>query len=229
MYRKPIIIVGTGHIADIVHYYLIKSCTPVEAFAVSEKYIETESYRGVPVVPFETVEKRFSPSDFSMFVAIGYKQLNHLRAKFFYAAKEKGYSLISYVDPKANVSPSVTIGDNVFIFEGNNIQFNASIGDNTILWSGNHVGHETRIGKHVYIASHVVVSGFCDIGDYCFMGVNSAVADEVTIGANCLIAMGANVVHDMPPEKVCAPPRSSFIEYDKLSVDARSMFDPRCI
>ena len=227
MTRKPVIIVGTGNIADIVHYYLVTSWTRVEAFSVSEDCMTEDHYKGLPIVPFENIEKKFSPSEYNMFIAIGYKGLNHLRAKFYYAAKEKGYNLISYVSPKATLDPSVEVGDNVFIFEGNNIQYNASIGDNTILWAGNHIGHETKIGNHVYIASHVVVSGFCNIGDYCFMGVNAAVADEITIGDNCLIAMGANLTHDLAPSKICVPPKSSFIDYDKLSESAREMFKPR--
>ena len=107
-----------------------------------------------------------------MFVAVSYTHLNRVRTKLYEQAKNKGYSLASYVSSKAFVWRNVEIGENCFIMENNVLQSNVKIGNNVTLWSGNHVGHRTVIRNNCFLSSHVTISGFCDIGENCFLGVN---------------------------------------------------------
>src|SRR5262249_30992598 len=143
-------------------------------------------------------ESRFPTAEHDLFVALGYGQMNRLRARLYAAAKAKGYALASYISPRAQVWPNATIGENAFIFEGNVIQPFVTIGDDVTLWSGNHIGHHAKIGSHVFIASHVVVSGFVEIGDYSFCGVNSTFADNVKVGRDCLVGAGAVILKNAP-------------------------------
>lgn len=189
-----IVIVGDGEFAEIAYeYFTHDSSYEVVAFAVERAFLKRDSLFDLPVVPFEDVESRFSPREHGVFVAITYTQLNRVRTRLCHAARQKGYTLVSYVSSRAFVWRNAVIGENCFIFENNVIQYHVSIGDNVILWSGNHVGHRSVVRNNCFISSHVVISGYCEIGENCFLGVNSSVGDHVKVARDCLIGAGAVV------------------------------------
>lgn len=226
MRYKPLIIFGTGNVADIIGAYFERYRGNVIAYTVGRDHMTSEYFRGYKVIPFEKIEKKYPPENYDMFIAVGYNKLNHTRAKFYNEAKDKGYNLVNYIDEKAHVDPTVIIGDNVFIFEFNNVQYNAKLGNNIILWSSNHIGHETIIRDHVYIASHIVISGFCDIGKYSFIGVNATFADEVKLGKNCLVGAGAYVNRNTKEAQIFAPPKARILTFDALSPKAQNIWRP---
>ena len=194
---KKLIIFGTGDIAQLAHYYFSQDVNyEVVAFTVDREYISNNSFCNLPVVPFNEVEKHFSPGEHDMFVALSYSKLNRIRAEKFNAAKSKGYKLISYVSPKATVFDNVRIGKNCFILEDSTIQPFVSIGDNVTLWSGNHIGHHSQVRDHCFIAPNAVISGGVQIEPYCFIGVNATIRDHVHIAQDCIIGAGALITHN---------------------------------
>jgi sugar O-acyltransferase (sialic acid O-acetyltransferase NeuD family) len=198
-----LVIIGAGEFAAIAYEYFTRdSPHTVVGFAVERTFLTSSEYLGLPVVPFEELERHFSPDQHKAFVAITYTRLNRLRAQLYRQAKLKGYQLESYVSSKAMVWHNATIGDNVFIFEHNVVQHCVSIGNNVILWSGNHIGHRTVIEDHCYLSSHVAVSGLCRIEQYSFVGVNVTIADRLTIARDCLIGAGCVILKDTEPGKV---------------------------
>jgi len=148
---------------------------------------------GLPVVALENLEKHFPPSEFEVYVAVVYTELNRLRTRLAGVVHDKGFRFARYVSSRAFVWRNVKVGEHCFIFEDNTVQPFVSIGDNVVLWSGNHIGHHSRIGDNCFISSHVVIAGFCDIGDNCFLGVNSTVANNVTIGRDCWIGPDVSI------------------------------------
>lgn len=191
---KKLIIVGDSAFAEIAkEYFDVDSEYEVVAFSVEQGYFRKSSLAGLPVIPFEKIEEYYTPSEYSVFVAIPYAQLNRLRARLMFAAKGKGYALASYVSPRAFIWRNARFGEHCFIFEDNTIQPFAEIGNNVILWSGNHVGHHSTIHDHCFISSHVVISGFCEIGAYSFLGVNSALANDVIIGRDNWVGPGVTI------------------------------------
>lgn len=198
-----VIIFGNGQIASVGHFYLTHDSEhEVVAFTVDRAYLTEESLFGLPVVPFEEVEKLYPPDQYRMLVMVSYRKVNKLRAEKYRQAKEKGYRLISYVSSKATTWPGLVLGDNCFIMENNVIQPFVEIGNDVILWSGNHIGHHTTIQDHCFIASHVVVSGSVTVGPHCFLGVNATVRDNVTLGAETVVGAGALILRDAPEQGV---------------------------
>lgn len=183
--KKPLIIVGDSAFAEIAfEYFSSDKRFNVKCFSIEKAFIKNPIKLGLPVVPFEEIEKTYNPNDHSLFVAVAYSQLNSLRTRLLNEAEQKGYTLASYVSPKAFIWKNVQIGKHCFIFENNIIQPFVKIQDNVILWSGNHIGHHTKINDNCFISSHVVISGFCNIGENSFIGVNAAVSNSVTLGKN---------------------------------------------
>jgi sugar O-acyltransferase (sialic acid O-acetyltransferase NeuD family) len=195
--KKPLIIFGTGEIAQLAHYYFsTDSDYEVVAFTVDGAYLQSTTFCGLPVVPFENIATTYAAQSHAMFIALSYAKLNQVRKDKFTQAKDLGYALVSYISSRATVLNDRAIGENCFILEDNTIQPFAKIGDNVTLWSGNHIGHHTSIGSHTFIASHVVVSGGVVIGEQCFIGVNATLRDHITLGNRCVIGAGAMLLAD---------------------------------
>ena len=200
---RPLVIFGAGELADVAWFYFTRDGgAEIKAFTVDAAYLQTESFRGLPVIPFESAHSTFPPESHDLFVAVGYSRMNAVRAERCREAKEKGYALRSYVSSKATVWPDLTVGENCFILEDNTIQPFVRIGNNATLWCGNHVGHHVCIEDNCFITSHVVISGGVVIGESCFVGVNATIRDHIRIGRRAVIGAGALVTRNVPDEGV---------------------------
>lgn len=201
--NKKLVIVGAGEFADIAYeYFTYDSDYEVVAFAVEERYLEKTEHLGLPLVAFEDIEETYPCNEYEIFIAVTYVKLNRARRRLYALAKEKGYRCASYISSKAFVWHNVEIGENVFIFENNTVQYYVKIGDNVILWSGNHIGHRSVIGNDCWLTSHNVISGFCKIGQGSFIGVNATLGDNVILGEDTVFGAAAVTVKSLP-EKGC--------------------------
>lgn len=196
-----VVIFGVLDTAQLAHFYLTHDSEhDVAAFTVHREYMpDAPEFEGLPVVPFEEVEERFPPSEYKMFAPMTGKRMNRMREAVYNEARDKGYSLISYVSSRATVWPGAVIGDNCFILEDNTIQPFTTIGNNVVMWSGNHIGHHGSIGDHVFFTSHVVLSGHCAVEPYCFFGVNATIRDYTRLAEGTLVGMGAGITKDTEP------------------------------
>jgi len=214
--NKKLIVFGFGDIAQIAKYYFEKDTTyQVVAFCLDGAYIKDNSFEGLPVVPFERISESHPPSECDLFIALSYTEMNKLRERKFYEAKQKGYHLTSYISPDCTYRSQFEPGNNCFIFEDNTIQPFVRIEDNVTLWSGNHIGHHSLIKAHNFISSHVVISGHCIVGSNCFLGVNSTIAHNVHIQPETLVGAGAIIAKDTESKGVYVGARS--VKIDKQS------------
>jgi sugar O-acyltransferase (sialic acid O-acetyltransferase NeuD family) len=207
---KKLVIYGTGLIGEVAAFYFRNDSEySVVAFTNAGEFIKEDAFQGVPVVPFETLEKTHAADAHGLFIAVGYQKTNQVRQRRFLEARQKGYSMASYVSSRAAYY-GTPVGANCLILENNVIQPFVEIGDNVTLWSGNHIGHHSKIGDHCFISSHVVVSGGCDIGENCFLGVNCTLRDNVRLGRFCVVASGAIVMKDCEERTVVQAPESAY-------------------
>jgi sugar O-acyltransferase (sialic acid O-acetyltransferase NeuD family) len=196
--KKGLVIFGVGKIAEVVHYYAKEECGfNVAAFCVDAAYRKEDSFIGTPVVSFEGVEKLFPPSDFDMFVAIGYHDLNRLRAAKCAEARAKGYALVSIVSPHAHVPSNVKMGWNCFIMPPAVVHPCVTLGNDVFVWSGSMVGHHSVIGDHCWLTSSCNISGNVSMGDFTFAAVNATVGHSVKIGAKCFLGANTLVTKDL--------------------------------
>lgn len=210
--KKKAVIFGAGTLAELVNFYLTHDST-YEVVAFCSENPNSDSFCGKPLVNFESVENHFFPTNYEMFVAVGYRKMNEIRKIFCEKANSKGYTLLSYISSKATFwNKNNAIGENVFIFENNNIQPFVSIGDGVIMWSGNHIGHHSKIGSYSFLTSHVVISGFCDIGEQNFFGVNSTIVDGTVTGKKSLIGAGALVTKKVLDNQVITAPKGIILD-----------------
>lgn len=203
MAKRRLVIVGDSAFAEVAYECFTRDSEyEVAGFAVEAAFLSRPTLFGLPVVPLESVEQHFPPSDFEFYAALVYTQLNRLRSRLFQAMKDKGYRAASYISSRAFVWPNVEIGEHCFVFEHNTLQPFVRIGTNVVVWSGNHIGHHSTIEDNCFLASHVVVSGFCTVGRNTFIGVNATLANNVTIAPDNWIGMGALIGHDTEPDQL---------------------------
>ena len=198
-----VIIFGDGQNAEIVYHYLCHdSPHDIVGFTVDAAYKQKDDLFGLPIVPFEEVERQFPPDDFSMFVATSYTGLNQLRAQKYNEAKQKQYQLISYVSSKSGIIGDLEVGDNCLILENQLMQPFVQIGNNVAIFSGVLVGHHSTIGDHCWLTSGANIGGNSNIGPYCFLGMNSTVGHMVSVGGRSFIGAGALVLKDTVDKSV---------------------------
>lgn len=202
-----VIVFGVGAISDVITYYIRRDCAyEICGYCLDKKYITEQNYNGLSVVDFEKVKEIYPPSEYKMAVLVGYQRMNKFREEHFLAAKEKGYTCISYISKNA-ACDTQEIGENNFILDMSIIQPFVKIGDNNIIWSGSHIGHHSRIGNNTFLASPKI-SGMVEIGDNSFIGVNVPLGDNLKIGKACVIGAGSVVLKNIPDGTILANQQS---------------------
>ncbi len=193
--HKKVVIFGTSDFASQVSFYLKQdSDFEVVAYTVNAEYNQSQLFLGLPVVDFEKVQDTYPPSEFAMFIAIGYHKLNATRTTKFTEAKEKGYKLISYICSRNSYWNDLKIGENCFIMEGNIFMQSVSIADNVIIAIGNKIGHDSVIEENCFLTSNIMMGGFCTIKRNTFIGLSTVIRDKVTIQENNILGAGAIIL-----------------------------------
>ncbi len=201
--KEKVVIFGMGDLAQIGHLFLSEDPSyEVVAFTVDREYIKSNTFCGLPVIPFENIEEYYSTRDFKLFILIGYSKINKVREQKFLEAKRKGYNCITYIHPKATIASNVKIGENCFIFEDNTIQPFVTIEDNCIIWSRSHIGHHSIIRKNCFIAPCVAIAGHCEIGENTFIGINATFRDHIKIGKSNVIGAGTIIMQNTEDNQV---------------------------
>jgi len=212
---NKIIVFGAGKIADVFYALLAQDpAHSIAGFTCDREFMPGNEHCGLPVASFDEVETRFPPSAFAMFVAIGYQDLNRVRAERCEQARRKGYDLISWISPRAHVPPGCTIGANSIVMDGASLQPHARLGNNVFVWNGAVVGHHANIGDHCWLASNSTVSSAAVVEPQCFLGVNAAVGHNVTIGARSIVGAGTVLTRSTAPDGVYIAPDTERFRLD---------------
>ena len=200
---KPIIVFGTGTISEIVSTCIEELGAPtIAAFAVDSEYLKENSANGVSVISLDSLPTNYPPSEYDIFVAIGYQELNQSRADKLAHLIALGYTAPTLVHPNADVAKGVTLGKNCLVMGGVSIQPGVSIGDNVFIWSGSVIGHHSRIADNCWITSSACICGFVEMGANCFVGANATIGNEVKVGNRCFIGAASLVAKDLASEGV---------------------------
>lgn len=214
---SKVVLFGTGRGADVAYRFLSRDTDhEIVGFTVDEKYIGSKELRGLPLVPFENVEKHYPPEDFRLFILLGYQAMNGLRQRKYQDAKAKGYTLESYVASDIFRIEPIVAGENCFILDNQSISLDVTIGNNVVAWSSNHIGDLTTIGDHVWLASHVTIAASVTVEENVFLGVGATIATNVRLGAASFIGAQTLISNNVAPNSV------HVASGDSIDVDSRS-------
>lgn len=196
--KPKLLIYGVGRLAQYVRY-LFDNDTEYEvvAYCIEESLLNADTFDERPLVGFGVIHELYPASSYSIFIAVGN---NAIRSRLYSRAKEKGYSMASYISTKAQIWPDLHTGTNVFIGEGSVIQPFVKIGDNSFLICAN-IGHHSIIGDHTLL-SVTTLGGSVSIGDHCFLAMNSAIKHGTRVGEYSIIGMNATITNNTAPYSV---------------------------
>ena len=193
---SKIVIFGAGTFGETVCHYLTYHSEHEVVAYIDDAHLEKKEVGGLPVVAFENVETIYPPDTYLMLIAIGYLGTNEVRSRKYKEAKQKGYSMLTYVDERSTIAEGVKIGDNCIISSNTCIEPFVKIGDNVIIRGGCYIGHHVVIEDNCFIAPHVAVAGCTTIEQGSFLGTNSTVRNGIRIRKGSVIGAGALILKD---------------------------------
>lgn len=200
---KPLILFGTGKIAEVVlHFLLNHSDRQVIACTIDRAYATTGVWHDLPLIPFDEIAQKHPASECEMFVALGYQDMNALRAAKCAEARTLGYTLVSYVHPQSGLPADCVHGDNCFIMNHTMIHPCVRLGNNVFVWSGAMIGHHSVIGDNCWLTSCTNISGVVTVGENSFFAVNSTIGNGVAVGKSCFIGANALVTQSTGDDQV---------------------------
>jgi sugar O-acyltransferase (sialic acid O-acetyltransferase NeuD family) len=204
--KKPLIMFGTGKIAEASSYYFDRDSEyQIAAYVCDDAFVSSASFLGRPVVGLSRVLELYPPSAFAVFVAVGYQGINRLRISKYEYFKAQGYGFASYISP--SVQTNVTIGENTIVMDHAMIQPCVTVGSNVMVWGGAMIGHHAVIGDHCWLTGGCMIGGAAHIGTGTFIGMGTVVGQEVRVGERCMLgastlttkSIGDGVVLIAPP------------------------------
>jgi acetyltransferase-like isoleucine patch superfamily enzyme len=195
---KDIVLFGTGTVAEVIEVYLrAHSDYRIVGYTVDAAFCRSESHAGLPLAPWEEIERHFPPDRVLLLGPLTYRRMNTIRRDRYLEGKARGYGFARFIHPGSHIYTEV-IGENCVILEANVIQPFVEIGDNVILWTMNHIGHHSRIGDHCFIAGQAGLAGRVTLGPECYLAGKAGIGPGLTLGRGCALLNAARVTRDLP-------------------------------
>jgi sugar O-acyltransferase (sialic acid O-acetyltransferase NeuD family) len=205
----PLVIFGAGSLARLARAYFVRdSDHEIAACTVNREYVDGARLDGLPSVPFEELERSYPPSECSLFVALGYTDVNRRRAEIFEQAVGLGYHLPTLVSSRSHCWEDLRLGRNCLVFDGVVIEPGVELGDDVIAWSGSQISHGASIGDHCFLGPNAVVLGDVAIGKRSFVGANATIRNGLRIAEDCVVGAGALLKRDTMPGEIYAAERT---------------------
>jgi sugar O-acyltransferase (sialic acid O-acetyltransferase NeuD family) len=209
--QKPVVIYGNGAMARLLYSY-IRHTRTVLSFTVDDHVMQdVESFCGLALRPFSSIEDAIDPKSCDMIIAVGFAEMNSLRKRKASEAIAMGFSLTSYIYPGLLQHDGVEIGENCVILDHVSIHPGCRIGDGAFISSNVNLGHDCVIGDYCWINAGVALGGGCRIGEGVFFGINASAANDIEIGERAFIGANTLADKDVAPNAVIIAPGGSQI------------------
>ncbi len=204
---QPLVIYGNSQIAEVA-FARFSRCPQytVRGFTVDAALLDKPSLHGLPVVPFEQVQRFFPPESVYIYVAVGPVQACRVRADRFESARRCGYRFASHVETGAFIDPTAMLGENCWIGHGAFVGAYAKLGSNLVVATQAVISHHCVVEDHCFLTLGCMVSGSVRIGARTFIGANATIRDRVVLGEGSIVGAGATIRRDTEPGSVHAAP-----------------------
>lgn len=216
MAKTKVAVAGSGTSAEVLLAHLAEDdrfeATLVVADTPAESGTSCEFY-GLPVVSPEQFVHQGGLQTVGVFMAVGYRDLNRNREKFYRRLLAKGINFLSYVHPSAVVSRSAILGRGSIVLAGSVVEPLSRVGENSVIWTNCTIAHHATVGDHCWIAAGTIISGHAEICHNSFVGVGCTVTNRVTIREFSILGAGVKATQDVPPRAVLLEKSSERINF----------------
>lgn len=190
---KPLIIYGTGSMARVLYSFVRKE-KKVSAFVADDAFVHGDTFMGLPLIPYSQFKQRADTCRVAM--AIGYHEMNMVRAERFTELKFAGHTMKGYVHHGLVHHNDVVLEKACVIYDNVAIHAGSVMHQNAFISSCVSIGHDCEIGAHAWINSGVSLAGGVKVGARCVLGINSCVAQGVTLGDGTFVGANTLVTQD---------------------------------
>lgn len=115
------------------------------------------------------------------------------RMRLYKKCKEHGFRFTKLIDPSANISESVVIGEGTIVLAFASITGGAEIGRNVVVQQMVTMGHDTKVDNHAVLSAKASLGGGVIIGERAYIGMGCNVLEKLHIGNDSILSMGSNV------------------------------------
>ncbi|MBR3397300.1 MAG: acetyltransferase [Lachnospiraceae bacterium] len=219
---KQLIIFGNGDFARLLKYYIDEDDDrEVRCFTVNASDIRDVFFEGLPVVPFEDIEKKYSAEEYEILLGIGNVHMNDTRKRIFEECNNKGFNVASFIHSSSKIH-NLEMGEGTIILEDCLFYPFAKIGKGNLFWDHVLVSHDCEIGDFNTFSGSADMAGYVKVGNNGYFGKQCLLNDGIVVGDYVLVGACAYVKRNLKDYEVVVPPRSSVLE-NKKSTDLMYM------
>ena len=207
-----IVIFGANDLGRLLKYYIEKDTKRViAAFVMNKEYVKNNEFCGLPVVPFETMNDLFNPSQYEILLAIGNSKMNNIRKKIFYESKQKGYTIASYIHSSCSIHTD-KIGEGNILLENCLVYPFSSIGCGNLLWDHVLISHDCTVGDFNTFSSYADLCGYVTIGNNGYYGKHCVINEHLHMADYTLVGAAGYAKKNSKPYSVIIPARSTVVK-----------------
>lgn len=217
-----IVIIGIGDVAITVKNFIERHhLFEVIAFSVNKEYVKESTYEGLPIIPFEELDKHIDKDKVYTFVAAShFNYMHRVKRKLYTMLKDNGYMVANLISPLATIVPGVKMGCGNWIHDYAYIDEDVNIGSNNVIRQYAYIAHWCCIGNHNFIGIKSMIAGKCVIGDQNFFGVSSTLFNRIHIGNKCIIGAGTVIKKNVKDYCMCRVANNvEVFEYDEDTIE----------
>jgi UDP-3-O-[3-hydroxymyristoyl] glucosamine N-acyltransferase len=126
-----------------------------------------------------------------------------LRMKFISLFKSKNMKPFNVIHPKAEISKSVLLGENIYVASGVIISSFAKVEDNVLLNFGVLIGHDSIIKENCILLPGSKIGGGVVLNENVLIGSGTFIKQGVSIGKNTFIDAMCYIEKNIEENKMC--------------------------
>lgn len=198
--NKPIIVYGATELSKMLYYESMGDADfSITAFTTNDEYLVSDKFTGLPLVSINQVKSLYPPSQYDMITAVGGYADMRAHTRYYYQAKQMGYTLRSYISKRSFVAPGTSIGENSIVLSSTYLGSDGNIAENVIIRQNCYIGHHIVIEPHAFIGVGCNIGGESEIGELSYIAMGAVIVDRVKIGRETLVGAGSVVLSDSQP------------------------------
>lgn len=201
--EKPVIIIGTGHVARQVAEVLHRLDTVIYGFlSMPDAGDLPETYNEVPIlgsVAHKSYRKMLANEKMDYFIAIEDTALRVATANELFKLTER--LPVAIISPTARIAGDADIAQGVFIADYAVVEAGCAIDAGVFIGSGTSVGNDVAIGDAALIGANATIGNGVEMEDQVRLGHNVVLFDGIELGRAVNVAPGAVVLQSVDAQQ----------------------------
>lgn len=187
--KNKIIIIGGGSLLNVCAEIIKLNKDHIHGYINDKMSIYQNTFKVKYLGNIKILNKNHTHR-FKFVLAIGdnFRRMNTYK---YLINKYKKINLINVIHPSVLIGQNVRLGEGNIICTNTNINLNTQIGNLCIFNSKNSIDHDNSIANFISTGPGVTTGGHVIIKDSVFLGINASVKHNTTLEKNSILAGGS--------------------------------------